>query len=249
MDRELPGLAGELGFETTHRMLPRRARASVALDRDSGIRLMREAAIREALGHPGVPRVYEVGVADGMPWIADELVTGEVLSGPIAPEQLAVVVRDAATILAHLHRRGVIHDGIWLDAFVHTPERGFPLCLDNWTRARIADPSEGRADIYALGLAISVSLPPTAPRGMLELVDRMLQPDPAARLDAAELASAAHRLAEGAGGFDDPEIEEVILLTDRASDPPAMSNRRWTPAPPHTLPPMTPPIALMKQRE
>jgi len=241
VDREISAPEGELGFETTHRMLPRRARVRVATERDAGIRLMREAAIREALGHPGVPRVYEVGVADGMPWIADELVTGEVIAAPIAPEQLALVVRDAATILAHLHRRGVIHDGIWLDAFVRTPERGFPLCLDNWTRARIADPGEGRADVYALGLAISVSLPPSAPRGMLELVDRMLQPDPADRLDAAELAAAAQRLAEGAGGFDDPEIEEVILLTDLASDPPPTYNRRWTPAPPLTIPPTTAP--------
>lgn len=239
MDRELPGPAGELGFETTHRMLPRRARLRVAVDRDAGLRLMREAAIREALGHPGVPRVYEVGVADGMPWIADELIAGELVTAPIAAEQLALVVRDAATILAHLHRRGVIHDGIWLDAFVRTPERGFPLCLDNWTRARLADPIEGRADVYALGLAISVSLPASAPRGMLELVDRMLQPDPAERPDAAGLAVAAQRLAEGAGGFDDPEIEEVILLT---------SNRRWTPALPLTIPPMTHPIGLMKLR-
>lgn len=239
VDRELPGPPGELGFETTHRMLPRRARMRVALDRDSGIRLMREAAIREALGHPGVPRVYEVGVTDGMPWIADELISGEVLTGPIAAEQLALVIRDAATILSHLHRRGVIHDGIWLDAFVRTPERGFPLCLDNWTRARLAPPSEGRADVYALGLAISVSLPPSAPRGILDLVDRMLQPDPANRPDAAELAAAAQRLAEGAGGFDDPEIEEVVIL----------SNPRWTPAPPLTIPPNAAPLALLKARE
>lgn len=212
VDRELPGPRGELGFETTHRMLPRRARVRIATDRDAGMRLMREAAIREALGHPGVPRVFEVGVSDGMPWIADELVTGDVIAAPIAAEQLALIVRDTATILAHCHRRGVIHDGIWIDALVQAPARGFPICLDNWTRARIGEPDEGRSDIYSLGLAISVSLPATAPRGFLELVDRMLQPDPADRPDAIALAATAQRLAHGAGGFDDPDIEEVILL-------------------------------------
>jgi hypothetical protein len=247
VDRELPAVPGEICYETTHRMLPRRARLRLASDRDAGVRLMREACILEALRHPGVPRVFEIGVAEGMPWIADELVAGEPLAAPIAVEQIVLVIRDACTILAHLHRRGVIHDGIWLDAFVRTEDRG--LCLTNWTRARLGEPAQGKADVHALGTAIYAALPGSAPLGVVELVDRMVQPDPGLRPGAAEVAQEAARLAEVAGGFDDPEIEEVILLTDLSRDPPAFGKPRWTPAPALTIPPAaTAPIALLKQR-
>jgi serine/threonine-protein kinase len=258
VDRELPGVPGETCAETTHRVLPRRARLRVARDREAGIRLMREACILEALRLPGVPRVFEIGVADGLPWIADELVLGEPLAAPIAVEQIVLVVRDACTILAHLHRRGVIHDGIWpcstgINAFIRTDDRG--LCLTNWTRARLGEPAQGKADVHALGTAIYAALPGSAPLGVVELVDRMVMPDPALRPSAEEVAREATRLSEVAGGFDDPEIEEVILLTDLSRDPatlampPQLSKPKWTPAPAmairHT--PGTP-IALLKQR-
>ena len=251
VDRELPGAPGETCVEVTHRVLPRRARLRVARDRDAGIRLMREACILEALRHPGVPGVFEIGVADGMPWIADELVIGEPLAAPIAVEQIVLVLRDACTILAHLHRRGVIHDGIWLDAFVRRDdggERG--MCLTNWTRARIGEPELGKTDVYALGTAIYAALPGSAPLGVVELVDRMVAPDPDRRPSAAEVAREATRLAEVAGGFDDPEIEEVILLTDLSRELPVQLGKpKWTPAPAMTIPPATgAPIALLKQR-
>jgi len=233
-------------------MLPRRARLRIAHHREAGIRLMREACILEALRHPGVPRVFEIGVTDGLPWIADELVTGMPLTAPIAVEQIVLVIRDACSILAHLHRRGVIHDGIWLDAFVRD-ERG--MCLTNFTRARLGDPEEGKADVHALGTAIYAALPGSAPLGVVELVDRMVAPDTHRRPSAAEVAQEAARLAEVAGGFDDPEIEEVILLTDlsRESIPvaaaPQLGKPKWTPAPALTIPPeVSNVIELLKQR-
>jgi hypothetical protein len=251
VDREVPGSPGETCTETTHRLLPRRARLRVARDRDAGIRLMREACILEALRHPGVPRVFEIGVADGLPWIADELVIGEPLAAPIPVEQIVLVIRDACTILSHLHRRGVVHDGIWLDAFVRTEDRG--MCLTNWTRARLDDPDQGKHDVHAVGTAIYAALPGSAPLGVVELVDRMVDPDPVRRPGAAEVAAEAARLADVAGGFDDPEIEEVILLTDISRDPPASFGKpKWTPAPAMTIPAGPPttgsPIALLKQR-
>lgn len=247
VDRELPACSGETCAEATHRMLPRRARLRIAHHRDAGIRLMREACILEALRHPGVPRVFEIGVDGGLPWIADELVIGTPLAAPLAVEQIVLVIRDACTILAHLHRRGVIHDGIWLDAFVATEDRG--MCLANWTRARLGDPEEGKADVHALGTAIYAALPGSAPLGVVELVDRMVAPDTVRRPSAAEVAQEAARLAEVAGGFDDPEIEEVILLTDLSRDPiPQLGKPKWTPAPALAIPPQGTPIGLLKQR-
>ncbi len=232
-DRDLPGGTGETCFEATHRVLPRRARVRVARDRAAGVRLMREACILEALRHPGVPRVYETGVESGMPWIADELVASTRLESPIPAEQLCLVIRDACTILAHCHRRGVIHDGVWIDAFARAPERGFPLVLTNWSNARIGKPDEGRDDVHALGMAIYAALPPSAPIGIVDLVDRMVAPDARTRPSAADVAGEAARLGEVAFGFDDPEIEEVILLTDLSRDlvVPTIPKPKWTPAP------------------
>jgi len=248
VDRELPASPGETCAEATHRVLPRRARLRIAQHRDAGIRLMREACILEALRHSGVPRVFEIGVTDGLPWIADELVLGTPLAAPIPVEQVVLVIRDACAILAHLHRRGVVHDGIWLDAFVRTDDRG--MCLTNWTRARLGEPEDGKADVHALGTAIYAALPGSAPLGVVELVDRMVAPDTARRPSAAEVAQEAARLAEVAGGFDDPEIEEVILLTDLSRDPvPAISKPKWTPAPALAIPVEgRAPIAILKQR-
>ena len=251
-ERELLGSPGEACFETTHRALPRRARVRIARDRASGVRLMREACILEALRHPGLPRVFEIGVEAGLPWIADELLDGDPLSAPFALELLPDILRDTCTILAHCHRRGVIHDGIWIDAFVRAPERGFPLCLANWGRARLGDPIEGLDDVHALGMAVYAALPGTAPLGMISLVDAMVAPNAADRPSAAEVAAEASRLGEVAGGFEDPEIEDVILLTDLSRDLPApmsiTTKPKWTPAPAmgfETQPGV--PIAILKR--
>jgi hypothetical protein len=225
----------------------------VARDRAAGVRLMREACILEALKHPGLPRVFEIGVEAGLPWIADELLDGAPLVAPFGVEHLAAILRDSCLILAHCHRRGVIHDGIWIDAFVRAPERGFPLCLTNWRRARLGDPAEGRADVHALGMAVYAALPGTASFGILSLVDAMLAPKPADRPSAAEVAVEAARLGEVAVGFEDPEIEDVILLTDLSRDLPAAvsipTKPKWTPAPAmgfETQPGV--PIAILKSR-
>jgi hypothetical protein len=124
-------------------------------------------------------------------------------------------------------------------------------CASRTGRARPDDPDQGKADIHALGTAIYAALPGSAPLGVVELVDRMVAPDPARRPGAAEVAAEAARLAEVAGGFDDPEIEEVILLTDISREP--IAKPKWTPAPAMTSPPMGQamtgsPIALLKQR-
>src|ERR1051325_2986117 len=90
------------GYEAVHVLLPRRVRLEVMHPTFVGlkpvaVRMMREACILEALRHPGVPRIFEVGLMNdqrtfmsaqsgpegsmtrGRPWVASELVEGEAL--------------------------------------------------------------------------------------------------------------------------------------------------------------------------
>src|SRR5436190_5950085 len=129
------------GYQATHVLLPRRVRLDIMHPtfvglRPVAVRMMREACILEALRHPGVPRIYEVGVlADQRtqrPWIASELVHGESLAttfliGYVTVVEVLAVVRDVADILAHAHARNVVHRGVRPEAIIRGDgSRGYP---------------------------------------------------------------------------------------------------------------------------
>jgi hypothetical protein len=233
IDLELAAVPGEAAYEATHMVLPRRARVMIARDRAAAARVMREACILEALRHPGIPRVYDCGViADGRPWAATELVRGTPLEPTLPAAALAALVRDVATVLAYAHRRGVIHNAVWLDAIVNDSERGFPICLTSWSHARCGDPAEGAIDVRALGLAAYAAMPLCPSARLARLVDDMLAPDDDDRPSAADVASIAAGLVELA--VDDLDVEEVRLVVDLSRDLPAPppvvpAKPRWTP--------------------
>jgi len=84
------------------------------LSEKARIRLLREARTASALNHPNVCTIYEAGEAEGVTYIAMELIEGRPLSTLIGSDGLPVetAVRYAAQIadaLAHAHERGVVH--------------------------------------------------------------------------------------------------------------------------------------------
>ncbi len=187
IERELAATKGGVLFQATHVVLPRRAILKVTLagtaDRQlAALQLLREACILDALHHPAVPTIYESGVLDDRrPWYAHEPIEGCTLAelivrGPIEPLEVAALVRDAGDVLAHAHRRGVIHRGLRPDRILMTPDRRFPISIVDWSDARAHDaapalpmlPAPGtghylapemlrgdaiddRADVFALG--------------------------------------------------------------------------------------------------
>lgn len=229
-------------YEVEHVMLPRVAllklmHPQATWSRAFAVQVLREACILEALDHAGVPRVYESGVMDKRPWFAIERVDGEPLSARVAdglltPLELAVVLRDAAAVLEHAHRRGVIHGGIRPDSILATGhERGFPLCITDWSDARTYDtaslggppvePSpylapevlrrdsiDDRADVYALGaVAQAVAELSEAPRELIVLLRQMTAYDrydrPSSGEVVSELAWAAQYASHRADTFRD----------------------------------------------
>jgi eukaryotic-like serine/threonine-protein kinase len=153
---ELPARSTEIAYRATHRVLPRAARIAILKLEHVGVRhaeiqLMREACVVETLHHAGVPRVYECGVLDRRPWVASEQITGTSIEDAAARRPLPIgetiaVVRDAAAILAHAHRRGVVHGDVTPRSLLRTPQRSFPVAITDWGSAAIYGTALPRSD-------------------------------------------------------------------------------------------------------
>ena len=182
VERELGATRIAVLYQVAHLVLPRRALLKVTHPKNQplGVQLLREACIVEAIQHPGVPVLYESGVLDDRrPWFVVEQIEGinlaeRIARGPLDPTEAAALVRDLADLLAHAHRRGVLHLGLRADRIVLTPERRFPLCIPDWSDARTHDTAvviplagtsvyhapelrrgdavDDRADVFALGV-------------------------------------------------------------------------------------------------
>ncbi len=219
--------------------------------RTSAVAAMRLASQVGMLQHPGVAKIVDRGVLPdplnkcaSRPWIATELADGMPLSEIMARRALAVdetleLVRDLASILAHLHERGLVHDAVKPHAItMRTGARSFPIQLGSWRELRTGD---GSSDIHALGVlayrAVTGRFPglhvpelvPGVPGGVGALIVNMLSADP----------------------DDRPTSAEVLFVVGELSGDRALSGprfaRRWTPAP-DELQPITEAITLPLKR-
>jgi serine/threonine protein kinase/tetratricopeptide (TPR) repeat protein len=81
---------------------------------ESRARLLAEADALARLRHPGIVQVYEVGEAEGLPFLALEYVDGgslaQRLTGrPQPPRQAAQLVETLARAVHYAHQQGVVH--------------------------------------------------------------------------------------------------------------------------------------------
>ncbi|MDB5687796.1 MAG: serine/threonine protein kinase [Rhizorhabdus sp.] len=93
-------------------------RAEVARDPALGSRFLREARAAGALSHANIATVYDVGEAEGIAYIAMELVDGQPLDvalqaqGRMPYERVLAIGHQLADALAYAHRAGVVHRDI-----------------------------------------------------------------------------------------------------------------------------------------
>ncbi|HZU98473.1 MAG TPA: serine/threonine-protein kinase, partial [Planctomycetota bacterium] len=146
-------------------------------------RFEREVEVLRRLDAPGVVRVLDAGVQDGLPWAALELVDGKTLAeAPLSlPEWVAVLARVARAVGA-VHRAGVAHRDLKPTNVILASETGavkvidFGLAFDATSDAsRLSQPGEvagtpaymapevvrgdaspddPRRDVYALGVML-----------------------------------------------------------------------------------------------
>jgi len=81
-------------------------------------RFLREAKAAGALAHPSIVTIYDVGEADGYPYIAMELLDGETLDQVLAREaklsddRVLAIAAQLAGALSYAHLSGVVHRDI-----------------------------------------------------------------------------------------------------------------------------------------
>jgi eukaryotic-like serine/threonine-protein kinase len=101
----------ELGRPVAVKLLEESAAADESLRR----RFTREAQLAAGLSHPNVVQVFDVGEADGRPFIVMECVEGPTLAerlaaeGPLPPPEVAAIGRQVCAGLERAHAAGLVH--------------------------------------------------------------------------------------------------------------------------------------------
>ena len=112
-------------------------------DRQYADRFLREAKAAGALSHPNIVTVFDVGEADGHPYIGMELLEGRSLDqllaqGAIDPVTTLGIGVQIADALAFAHAQGVVHRDIKPSNIIVSPDGRVVKLLD-FGIARVAD--------------------------------------------------------------------------------------------------------------
>jgi serine/threonine-protein kinase len=146
---------GEGGMGIVYRAEDETLRRPVALkvlppelvkDEERRLRFLREARAAAAVVHPNIATIFEAGEAEGVVFIAMELVEGRTLASLIGGRPLAIreAVRLGAEIaagLARAHQSQVIHRDLKPENILVGPD-GQPKILD-FGLARLMEPARG----------------------------------------------------------------------------------------------------------
>jgi serine/threonine-protein kinase len=106
---------------TLHRLVALKALPRVFRTRNYTINaeeLIREARSAAAIEHPHVVQIHEAGEANGVFYIAMELVEGGTIydlvrgAGPLDPQRACQITAEAAEALAYAHQLGIVHRDI-----------------------------------------------------------------------------------------------------------------------------------------
>ena len=131
---------GRLGRDVALKVLP----SGVASEPERLARFEQEARAASALNHPNIVTIYEIGRADGVSYIAMELVDGQtagglIAGGPMPARRVLHFASQAAEGLAKAHTAGIVHRDLKPENLMLSRD-GFVKILD-FGLAKLATPS------------------------------------------------------------------------------------------------------------
>ena len=149
-------------------------------DDEQRARFVNEARIAALLNHPHIVRVIDHGTGD-LPWIAYELVPGgtlrRLMAGPMEPAGAVEVAWQVAAALEAAHAAGILHRDVKPENVLRADDDTWKLTdfgIARWAESGIktadgmmlgtlqylapetirGDPTDGRSDLYALGVML-----------------------------------------------------------------------------------------------
>ncbi|WP_097065079.1 serine/threonine-protein kinase [Sphingomonas guangdongensis] len=120
-------------------------------DPELGARFLREARAAGVLSHPNIATIYDVGEAEGAPYIAMELIEGQPLdallqaNGRLPYERVLEIGRQLASALAYAHAGGVVHRDVKPSNILVSADGRTAKLLD-FGVARVGDLDQGGAE-------------------------------------------------------------------------------------------------------
>ena len=135
-------------------------------------RLLRDARASEALSHPNIAALYEVGEDQGELFLVCEYVPGETLKRmiggrPVNTRHAVDIATQIADALADAHAADVVHRNINTETIIVTPKGNAKVLdfgLSAWTSREaqgyqspeqtIGEPCDFRTDIFSLGAVL-----------------------------------------------------------------------------------------------
>lgn len=107
---------------------------------------LREARAQAQVSHPNLNKVFDVGVQDGKPYVASQLVEGGSLAErpPTDPRTAVEVVRDVARAVHAAHEQGLVHRDLKPHNVLLDAESGAPLVVDFGIAAPAPNPESQR---------------------------------------------------------------------------------------------------------
>jgi serine/threonine-protein kinase len=178
VDRELGRGGMGIVYAARHRVLGRPAAIKVLLvdtiqHRDRVERFFNEARAAMAIDHPGVVKIYDVGIAaDDRAYIAMELLAGSSLSarlqrGPLPIRTATDYARKIAAALVAIHGAGIVHRDLKPDNIIVLDRDGEVKIVD-FGIAKLAEPAGVRTATGAL-LGTPAYMSPEQCEGLREL--------------------------------------------------------------------------------